>query len=134
MTQKKSTNTSLLGSSDRTSLSGINRLPVVQSPEVVFRWASVGRKALAIIWFTDEDRERMRRENAELAGIGAEYDRICFKYARLASREPSPINWDKISQLDISRGSTGRTRTATLPAGGQPKVGETSASIQNRLR
>jgi hypothetical protein len=43
----------------------------------------------------------MRRQKAELAEIGVEYDRICLEHARLASREPSSINFLKIGQLDI---------------------------------
>jgi hypothetical protein len=56
---------------------------------------------VTIRWFTDEDRERMRREAADAAEIGAEYDRICMKYARIASREPIPVDLDMFGRLDI---------------------------------
>lgn len=55
---------------------------------------------MAMVWFSDEDRERMRRETAEAAEIRAEYDRICRKHAQPASREPPP-NWVKVGRLDI---------------------------------
>ena len=56
---------------------------------------------MAIVWFSEYDRARLRREQAEAAKTRAEYDRICSKYARLASRDPSQIDFDKIGRLDI---------------------------------
>jgi hypothetical protein len=50
---------------------------------------------MAVIWFSHEDRERMRREKAEMAEIGAEYDRICARYARIARRPETPAERER---------------------------------------
>jgi hypothetical protein len=58
---------------------------------------------MAIVWFSDEDRERMRAEEAAVAEIRAELYRLYELYARPESREPSPIprRWSSDPVIDI---------------------------------
>jgi hypothetical protein len=59
--------------------------------------------AVAIIWFTDKDREDMRREKEQRI----ERDMLFFEFLReenpfrVASRELSPVDFDKMARLDI---------------------------------
>jgi hypothetical protein len=59
--------------------------------------------AVTIIWFTDEDRERMRAE----ADARAEYNRLFEEFVRevqpfrIANREPPPFDIHKMMRLDI---------------------------------
>jgi hypothetical protein len=58
---------------------------------------------VAIIWFTDKDREDMRREKEERI----EREMLFFQFLRevepfgVASREVSPVDLDKMAMLDI---------------------------------
>lgn len=54
---------------------------------------------MTIRWFTDEDRERMRKEAAEHAEIRAELDRLHRKYARIAHRPTTPAEVEKERRL-----------------------------------
>ena len=58
---------------------------------------------MAIIWFSDEDRQRLRQEEAErVKREELFWEFVCQEEPfRVASREPLPFDVDRMAMLDI---------------------------------